>query len=261
MLFPNVFRRLTLLSSLIQSDFQRRYLGTFFGAFWAFAAPLATISVLLFVFNIGFRSGPVQGVRFDLWLITGLIVWFYISDGITSGSNSIIEYSFLVKKIQFPTELLPVVKTFSSLYVHIVSLVLLLCLYIHTGNYPSPHWAQLLYYLFALIVFVLAISMIGSVIQVFFRDFQGVISIIMQIGLWGTPVLWEAKILPERFAPLVYLNPTSYIVQGYRESLLFNVWFFEKPDQTIYFWAVTVILLGIGFFLFDRSKRDFADVL
>lgn len=255
------FHQLTILSSLVQSDFKRRYLGTYFGVFWAFAAPLATIGVLLFVFNVGFRSGPINGVRFDLWLVSGLIIWFYISDAIISGSNSVIEYSFLVKKIQFSTELLPIVKVCSSLYVHIVSLALLFGLYIYVGSYPSIFWVQILYYLFALIMFVLAISMISSVIQVFFRDFQGVIAILMQIGLWGTPVLWDTKILPERFAPLVYLNPASYIVQGYRDSLLFNTWFLEKPSQTIYFWSVTLVLLGIGFSLFRRTKRDFADVL
>ncbi|MFY9260503.1 MAG: ABC transporter permease [Gallionella sp.] len=255
------FKQLTILTSLVRSDFQRRYLGTYFGVFWAFAAPLATIGVLLFVFNVGFRSGPINGVRFDLWLVSGLIVWFYISDAIIAGSNSIIEYSFLVKKIQFSTELLPVVKICSSLYVHIVSLILLFALYVYVGSYPTIYWLQIPYYLFALVVLVLAISMISSVIQVFFRDFQGVISILMQIGLWGTPILWDAKILPERFAPVVYFNPASYIVQGYRDALLFNTWFYDKPSQSIYFWMVTLTLLGMGMFLFNRTKRDFADVL
>lgn len=261
MSFLHNYRHLSILSSLIRSDFERRYLGTYFGVFWAFAAPLATIGVLLFVFNVGFRSGPINGVRFDLWLISGLIVWFYISDAVVAGAHSIIEYSFLVKKMQFPTELLPVVKVFSSLYVHIVSLILLFGMFIYLGNYPTLFWVQIPYYLFALIMLVLAISMISSVIQVFFRDFQGVITILMQIGLWGTPVLWDAKILPERFEPLVYLNPANYVVQGYRDSLLFNSWFFDKPSQAIYFWTVTLSLLGIGIYLFQRTKRDFADVL
>ncbi|WP_180128921.1 ABC transporter permease [Rhodoferax sp. BLA1] len=257
----NRFRYFTIFFNLVQSDFKRRYLGTYFGVFWAFAAPLATIGVLLFVFNVGFRSGPINGVRFDLWLVPGLIVWFYISDAVISGCNSIVEYSFLVKKIQFSTELLPIVKVCSSLYVHLVSVILLFGLYIYQGQYPSFFWFQILYYLLALIVFVLAISMIGSVVQVFFRDFQGVIAILMQIGLWGTPVLWDAKILPDRLAPLIYLNPASYIVQGYRDSLIFDIWFYQRPNQTIYFWTITLILLGAGFFLFNRSKRDFADVL
>jgi len=255
------WRYVTIFANLVQSDFRRRYLGTYFGIFWAFAAPFSTIGVLLFVFNVGFRSGPVNGVSFDLWLISGLIVWFYITDAIVSGANSIIEYSFLVKKIPFSTELLPIVKIASSLYVHMVNLLLLLGLFIYHGSFPTIFWFQIIYYLIALVAFVLAISMVSAVIQVFFKDFQGVIAILMQIGLWGTPVLWDAKILPERFAPLVYLNPANYIVQGYRDSLLFNTWFFEKPGQTLYFWIFTIVLLVLSFFVFNRAKRHFADVL
>lgn len=252
---------LTIFANLVQSDFRRRYLGTYFGIFWAFAAPLSTIAVLLFVFNVGFRSGPVNGVSFDLWLVSGLIVWFYISDAIVSGANSISEYSFLVKKIQFPTELLPIVKISSSLYVHLVNLALLVGLFLYHGRYPNLFWLQLLYYLIALVSSVLAVAMVSAVIQVFFRDFQGVIAILMQIGLWGTPILWDANMLPERFAPFVKLNPASYVVQGYRDSLLFDTWFFDKPGQTAYFWAVTTCMLVLGFYVFKRAKGDFADVL
>lgn len=252
---------LTIFANLVQSDFRRRYLGTYFGIFWAFAAPLSTIAVLLFVFNVGFRSGPVNGVSFDLWLVSGLIVWFYISDAIVSGANSITEYSFLVKKMQFPTELLPIVKISSSLYVHLVNLALLVGLFIYHGRYPNLFWLQLFYYLIALVSSVLAVAMVSAVIQVFFRDFQGVIAILMQIGLWGTPILWDANMLPERFAPMIKLNPASYVVQGYRDSLLFDIWFFDRPVQTAYFWAVTIVILILGFYVFKRAKGDFADVL
>jgi ABC-type polysaccharide/polyol phosphate export permease len=261
MALDHALRQFSIFSNLVRSDFHRRYLGTFFGVFWAFAAPLATIGVLLFVFNVGFRSGPIDGVRFDLWLVTGLVVWFYLSDAIVSGSNSIIEYSFLIKKVQFSLELLPLVKICSSLYVHFVGLFLLLFLYLYRGIYPSLYWLQIPYYLLALIVLVLAIAMGAAVIQVFFRDFQGVITILMQIGLWATPVLWDVKILPDRYSAMVFFNPANYIVQGYRDSLLFNVWFFDRPRETLYFWFVTLVLLALGSYLFSRTKRDFVDVL
>lgn len=252
---------LSILRNLVDSDFKRRYLGTYLGVFWAFAAPISTIAVLLFVFNVGFRSGPVNGVSFDLWLTTGLVVWFYVSDAIISGSGSVIEYSFLVKKIKFRTEILPAVKIFSSLYVHLINMLLLLGLYLYRGVYPSLPWIQLVYYGFALVVFVLAVATISSVIQVFFRDFQGVIGILMQIGLWGTPILWDAKMLPERFAFVIQWNPVNYIVQGYRDAMLFGKWFYEDWTTTLHFWGLVLPLLIVGSFLFKRAKRDFADVL
>lgn len=257
----SALRYLPIFINLVQSDFRRRYLGTYLGAFWAFAAPLSTIGVLLFVFNVGFRSGPVSGVNFDVWLISGLIVWFYISDGIISGSNAVTEYSFLVKKMQFLTELLPIVRVTSSLYVHVINFALLVALLLYRGYRPNIYWLQLPYYFVGLFLFVLGVAMIASVIQVFVKDFQGVIGIVMQIGFWGTPVLWDEKMLPAKFEFLVTYNPANYLVQGYREALLFNGWFFERPTETFCFWAVTAFMLFLGLFLFKRTKHEFADVL
>ncbi|CAG1020830.1 partial Teichoic acid translocation permease protein TagG, partial [Methylococcales bacterium] len=188
MTYSDFFRQIPIFVNLVNSDFSRRYLGTYLGTFWAFAAPISTIGVLLFVFNVGFRVEPTNGVSFDLWLITGLLVWFYITDSIVSGSNSIVEYSFLVKKIRFQTEILPAVKALSSLYVHAINMLLLTCLYLYHSSYPSLAWIQLIYYMLGMVIFVLAVATISSVIMVFFRDFQGVINILMQLGLWGTPI-------------------------------------------------------------------------
>lgn len=259
--YRDVVRYLPIFVNLVQSDFRRRYLGTYLGAFWAVAAPFSTIGVLLFVFNVGFRSAPVAGVDFDVWLVSGLIVWFYISDGIISGSNSVMEYGFLVKKMRFMTELLPVVKVTSSLYVHLINFAFLISLIFYSGYRPTLYWLQLPYYFAGLFVFVLAVAMSASVIQVFVKDFSGVIAILIQIGFWATPVLWDAKMLPARFEFLVTYNPANYLVQGYRESLLLNIWFFHRPAETIYFWIITLAMLFLGVVLFKRTKHQFADVL
>lgn len=257
----NAIRYLPIFVNLVQSDFRRRYLGTYLGAFWAVAAPFSTIGVLLFVFNVGFRSAPIAGVDFDVWLVSGLIVWFYISDGIISGSNAVTEYAFLVKKMRFMTELLPVVKVTSSLYVHLINFALLIALLLYEGYRPNLYWLQLPYYFVGLFAFVLAVAMIASVIQVFVKDFNGVIGILMQIGFWATPVLWDAKMMPAKFEFLVTYNPANYLVQGYRESLLFSRWFFHHPAEAVYFWTLTMLMLLLGLALFKRTKHQFADVL
>ncbi|AMO37801.1 ABC transporter permease [Thauera humireducens] len=261
MILKKISKYLPVFFDLVKSDFQRRYLGTYLGAFWAVAAPFSIIGVLLFVFNVGFRSGPVAGVDFDVWLVSGLIVWFYISDAIVSGGNSITEYGFLVKKIRFMTELLPVVRITSSLYIHLINFSLLLVLLLFRGHYPTLHWAQLPYYFVALYIFVLALGMIAAVIQVFVKDFGGVIAILMQIGFWATPILWDAKILPDHFRFIVTYNPANYLVQGYRETLLFEKWFFDRPLESLFFWGLTLALFTVGLTLFNRTKHQFADVL
>lgn len=259
--YSGAWRYLPIFINLVRSDFRRRYLGTYLGAFWAFAAPLSTIGVLLFVFNVGFRSGPVSGAEFDVWLVSGLIVWFFISDGIISGAHSIVEYSFLVKKMQFWVELLPLVRVSSSLYIHLINFAMLVLLLFYRGYKPNVCWLQLPYYFIGLFFFVLGVAMIASVIQVFVKDFQGVVGILMQIGFWGTPVLWDAKMLPAKYGFLVTYNPANYLVQGYRDTFLYNSWFFNRPVEGLYFWGTTACMLVLGLVLFRRTKHEFADVL
>lgn len=259
--YRDLVRYLHIFVNLVQSDFRRRYLGTYLGGFWAVAAPFSTIGVLLFVFNVGFRSGPVAGVDFDVWLVSGLVVWFYISDGITSGANAVTEYGFLIKKMRFVTELLPIVKVTSSLYVHLINFTFLAALLVYRDHQPTIYWLQLPYYFVAMYIFVLAISFVASVIQVFVKDFTGVIGIMMQIGFWATPVLWDAQMLPDRFKVIVTYNPANYLVQGYRDSLLLDDWFFHKPVETVYFWSLTLTIFLLGAALFKRTKHQFADVL
>lgn len=261
MVFSNLINRFLLFTNLIKSDFQRRYMGTYLGVLWAVAAPFSTIAVLLFVFNYGFRLGSISGVDFDVWLVSGLIVWFFISDGIASGTNSIVEYVFLIKNIRFNSELLPIIKVTSSLFPHVATFLLLIFLLMNNKYYPNIYWAQIPYYLFALFVFVIAITTITSVVQVFFKDFNNFVGIVLQIGFWATPVLWDAKILPERYEFIVKYNPANYLVQGYRESLILNGWFYDKIFETFYFWSLTLIILVFGLFLFKRTKHQFADVL
>lgn len=98
----HIYQSRELLSTLIKNDFKKQYLGSYLGLVWAFIQPLTFIVVIWFVFEIGFRAGPTTGgVPFFLYLITGMIPWFFISNAFTSGTNSIVNNSFLVKKSSF----------------------------------------------------------------------------------------------------------------------------------------------------------------
>ena len=96
-----------------------------FGVIWGFIQPLVTIAVYWFVFQVGFRSGDVGDKPFVLWFIAGIIPWFFFSEALSSTTNVFLEYSYLVKKVVFKIEILPVVKIVSALFVHCFSY----CLY------------------------------------------------------------------------------------------------------------------------------------
>ena len=107
-----------LVSRLAKNDFKTKYAGSYLGIIWAFVQPVVTILVYWFVFST-VRSGSERSVPFVLWLIAGLIPWFFFQDGLNSGTNALIEYSYLVKKVVFKIEVLPLIKMCSALYVHL----------------------------------------------------------------------------------------------------------------------------------------------
>ena len=129
------------------------------------------------------------------------------------------------------------------------------------GMYPTIYMLQLFYYLFCLFFIILATSYITSSIILFFKDLGQLINIFLQIGIWATPIMWSYNIIPEKYQWIVKLNPMLYIVEGYRDSFINNIWFWEKQIQTIYFWLISLSLFFVGAIIFKRLKPHFADVL
>ena len=97
--------------------------------------------------------------------------------------------------------------------------------------------------------------------MVFFRDLSQIISIVIQIGNWVTPIMWSFTLLSPKIRWIMYINPMFYIVQGYREALINHVWFFEMPYQTTAFWLLVIGMIGFGMIIFNKLKVHFADVL
>ena len=253
---------LVLISRLSKNDFKTKYAGSYLGIFWAFVQPVVTIFVYWFVFST-LRAGRVRDVPDVLWLIAGLIPWFFFQDALNSGTTSLIEYSYLVKKVVFNIDVLPIVKLCSSLYVHLFFMAVLVLIYTLMGYFPGLTVIQILYYSAAMFIMVLGLCYFTSAVDIFFRDLTQIINIVLQVGVWMTPIMWNFEDLNIK-GPLIYIfkaNPMYYIVEGYRDSMINKVWFWERPFLTLYFWAVTALFFWIGRIVFKKLKVHFADVL
>ena len=248
--------------SLALNDFSTKYAGSVFGTFWAFVQPVVTILIYACVFQYGLKStSPVENVSYIFWFASGMIPWFFFSDGIRAATNSLIEYSYLVKKVVFDVELLPIIKIISSLFVHLVFVALLFAIGFINHEKTTIYVIQLLYYLICSIVLIYAISKLTSSLILFFRDLGQIVNIILDIGLWATPIIWSIEIIPEKLKWIVYLNPIFYITEGYRDSFINKIWFFEKFSQSVYYWFIVILLLISGNIVFKRMRPQFADVL
>ncbi len=250
-----------LTASLAINDFKMKYAGSFLGIIWAFIQPIVTILVYWLVFQIGFRAAPVEKVPFILWLMSGLIPWFFFYEALTSSTNCFFEYSYLVKKVLFKISILPVVKILSSFFVHVFFLVVMLIIFSIYGVYPTIYMLQLIYYLGCMIVILLGLSYITSSIVVFFKDFGQIVGIFMQFGIWVTPIMWNFNMISPNWQWVFKINPVYYIVEGYRDALFNHVWFWEKINDTLWFWNLTLIYLVLGIILYKKLKVHFSDVL
>lgn len=257
----DIIKSRRLIFELAKKDLKNRYLGSYLGIIWAFVQPMVTILIFWFVFQVGFKSAPVDDFPFVLWLLCGMIPWFFFSEGLQSATNSILDNSYLVKKVVFRVSSLPIIRILSSLFIHVFFILVIFVMFYIYGYKPSIYNLQVLYYLFATIVLLLGLSWITSSLVVFIKDFGQIVSIIIQFGFWLTPIFWSFNIMPEKYHFLFKLNPIYYIVQGYRDTFINHIWFWQHYNVTISFWVITFGLFFTGVLLFKRLRPHFADVL
>lgn len=261
-----IFQNRKLIWKLAKNDFKTRYAGSYLGIVWAFVQPIITVLLYWFVFSVALpqRSVAIKGdiaIPYILWLIAGIVPWFFFSEALTNGTNALLEYNYLVKKVVFKISILPIIKIISALFVHVFFIFFVLILFSCYGYFPDLYTLQILYYSGCMFVFVLGMCYITCSIIIFFRDLGQIISIALQVGIWATPILWNITTLSPKLRVFFKLNPMFYIVEGYRESLIDKIWFWENFYSTAYFWILTICMFAFGAIIFKRLKIHFADVL
>ena len=242
-------------------DFKGKYAGSFMGMAWAFLQPVMTILIYWFVFQVGFGNDSVKGYPFILWLISGLVPWFFISEGLVNVTTSLVEYSYLVKKILFNINILPLVKVISCFLVQIFLTLITIVFFCLCGYRPDLYYLQLFYYMAYMLVLITGAGYGVAALYVFFKDLIQIINIILQVIFWMTPIVWNFEIMPETVQKVLIYNPIYYIVQGYRDVFIDKEFFFQKPLMALYYWIAALLFLLLGKTVFRKLKVHFADVL
>lgn len=261
-----LYQNRRLILKLSKNDFKTRYAGSWMGMIWAFVQPVVTIVLYYFVFEVIFtsRAQLVSGgieTPYVLWLTAGLVPWFFFSEAINNGTNALLEYNYLVKKVVFKISILPIIKVTAATFIHAFFVMFMMVMYFLYGNKLDIYLLQIFYYSFCLYVLVLALSYSTCAIVVFFRDLTQIINILLQVGMWATPILWNIATFEPKIQFFFKLNPIYYVVNGYRSALFEKTWFWSDFYSTMYFWIVTGVFFAIGALLFKKLKVHFADVL
>lgn len=121
-LMKEIIGKRKLIWDLGKADFRKRFVGSYFGVVWMFIQPIVTVSIYAVVFGMGFKSPPpIEGFTYVEWLVPGIVPWFFFSESVNSITNCLQEYNYLVKKVVFKVEILPIIKLISCLLVHAFS--------------------------------------------------------------------------------------------------------------------------------------------
>ncbi|MEH7106462.1 MULTISPECIES: ABC transporter permease [Bacillaceae] len=253
---------LHLIFRLANYEIKGKYQAHYLGSLWQFLTPIIQIMIYWFVFGIGIRHGhPVNGVPYLIWMLVGLIPWFFISPSVIKASNSVYTKVSLVAKMKFPVSVLPLITIISNALNFIVMIIILFFILFIYGVNPGIYVLQLPYYFICMLMFLYAISLLFSTIATLFRDFQILLQSVMRMMLYLLPILWNMDKLNPAYVKLLKLNPFFYLIEGFRDTFLNKQWFFHDWIYMSYFWITTLLLLYIGSLIHIRFRKHFVDYI
>lgn len=252
-----------LVCQLGKSDFKNRFASTSLGTIWGFLQPFIFMITYVIVFEYILKTRSSGEYPYAVWFVPGLAMWQTVNDMILSASGSIRAYSYLVKKVVFPVDVIPNISIIASSFVGIFLFIVAIIVSAIYGYFPNI--LILIYIIFAMFCFVTAFTRFTSAITTIVPDFGNLLGIAMQLFFWFTPIIWNLSMLSEHETLLKILQgmPFTYLVTGMRQVFIneTNIITGNYGIYTIVFWVITTILFIWGNNVFKRNKKDFADVL
>jgi lipopolysaccharide transport system permease protein len=266
-----------LLANLTLREIRGKYKRTIFGQLWSLANPLALMLIYTIVFAFILRVTPEPGDPsgldvFAVWLLCGLLPWTFFSNVVTAGAGSLIANAGLIQKVAFSRIVLPLSLVGSSIYNWLFEMGVLLIVLVIIGSFVWP-WIPLLLVVMALLaVFAAGIALMLSIANVYFRDTQWFLGIILQMWMYLTPIIYPATLVSDQSDEIGYLwgtgltvdfiynlNPMTHFVEIFRNLLYDNRW----PDATEWLicalWAAVSLFIGV--IVFRKNEKNLAEAL
>lgn len=252
-----------LFRQLVKKDIEQRYKGSVLGMLWSIIVPILMLVIYTFVFSEIFQAkwsiDTSDKYEFALVLFCGLTAFNLISEVMNRSSILFASNTNYVKKVIFPLELLPVVITMSALFNCVISYIILIVAKVVLYHNVSVTLYQSILIFIPLIILAVGICLLLSSFSVFLKDISNVISVVVMILMYMSPVFFPLSSVPERFRPICYANPMTYIIENFRKTMLYG----QNIDWSMYSISIVfaALIYFIGYITFMRTKEGFADVL
>ena len=244
-------------------DLIRTYRGATLGWFWAVFKPSFAILVYYFTFIIGLKvSKDIFGYPYFLWLTVGLVPWFFIRDILQQGVESMRKYHYLVTKVKFPVSIIPTFTTLSNFIIHIILLIFVFLCFLFSNSSLTIYIFQLPIYIFLLFFFFNFLNLFLSSLSAISVDFCSFIKSFTTAIFWLSGIIYDiVNIDIPILKYLFYLNPVTFLVNGYRNCFIKHIWIWEEPIPLLIFITITIILVGISIGTYQKLKKEIPDLL
>lgn len=246
-----------LLWSLTHRELKARYRGSVLGFLWTFLNPTLLMLVYALVFSVYLRQ---RISNYTYFMFVGLLPWIWFSATVGAGASTISDRRDLLTKVRFPAQVLPATVVLTNLVNFLLSVPLMLALGAFFGVYPTVHALAFPLVVLIQLLFTLALAYVISALNVFFRDLQHIVTNMITLWFFLTPVLYSVETIPARYRQwALVLNPMATLVTSYQDILYEHRW--PNLPHLLGLLFFSMALLWGASAIFERRREEFAELI
>lgn len=256
-------RHLGVAGRLARFNVASRWADNYLGSVWDYLEPMMYIGTYFVVFGLGMYNGTVSGQPYILWLLVGIVPWYFIKGSFTRGMTSITSQLGMLTKTKFPMSIAPVVPMIEEFRRFLIMLALSIGVILLFGVKPSVVWLQVGYAIFAMWAFLLGLNLLTSTLTILVPDFKTAADAFFRLAFFlsGVIINIDSGNLPDTVVTILKMMPFYYIIDTFRASLLFDQWVFQDPMAMGFFWSLTLLMLWVGAIAHVRFRGKFMDLI
>lgn len=252
----DLFYYFDLISVLITKELKVRYKNSILGYFWSVLNPLSMALIFLFAFKKVLKI-PIEDYTF--FLICGLFPWQWFSNSIMVSTNILLSNATLIKKINFPSYIIPLVSVLNDMIHFIMSIPIIICFALFYKILPTTAWIYgIMLLTLSQFFLTFGISLFVSSLNLFFRDLERIVSIGITILFYGTPIFYDINFVPEKYKFFLIINPLAGIIENWRNIFMKNFIDFHLYEKNLIY---NLLIFILGFLVFKKLSYKFGEIL
>lgn len=255
-IFNNLYNYREFLKTSIKKEFRGKYKKSFLGVLWSFLNPLFQLLIYALVFPFILKNNIDN---YTVFLIVALFPWNFFNLTVIQSTASIVTNGGIIKKVYFPREILPLATATSNLINFFITGVIIIAALLISGIGLTSSIFVLPFIVLIQYIFQLGLSFILSSITVYVRDVEYLITVLMMLMFYLSPIVYSADMIPDRFLPFFKLNPMFHIIKYYRDILYYQQ--IPSAYSMISLLIICLVFLVVGYLIFKKLERKFAEEL